>query len=237
MRNRWNVVVPSLMAVWLGFAREAQAGMPSITLSDMARERIQTISFFLASFLICGWVLQWIWNGLRHDFPRLPRLSYGKAVGVMTLWGLLFLLVLTMISGARELMTPGAWRKEGFTYKLESTPRPPPSPPADLEALRRQKLESLALLLWHYANQHEGRFPPDDKASEIPGDAWILPDPSGMRYRYIKGNQVGSEDWPLVVEPAIFGSERLVLFTSREIRLLSSEKIRNLLEERKLLAK
>ncbi len=36
----------------------------------------------------------------------------------MIIWGLLFVLVLTMISGARELMTPGAWEKEGFTYVL-----------------------------------------------------------------------------------------------------------------------
>ena len=34
-------------------------------------------------------------------------------------WGSLFVLVLTMISGARELMTPGAWKKDGITYVLE----------------------------------------------------------------------------------------------------------------------
>ena len=64
--------------------------------------------------------IQRVWNASRADFPRLPRLSFGKAVGVVFLWGLLFLLVLTMISGARELLTPGAWRKEGFTYKLDA---------------------------------------------------------------------------------------------------------------------
>jgi hypothetical protein len=37
----------------------------------------------------------------------------------VTLWGLLFLLILTMISGARELMTPGAWEKHGSTYRLK----------------------------------------------------------------------------------------------------------------------
>ncbi len=29
---------------------------------------------------------------------------------------MLCVVVLTMISGARELMTPGAWQKDGFTY-------------------------------------------------------------------------------------------------------------------------
>ena len=35
-----------------------------------------------------------------------------------------------MISGARELMTPGAWKKEGFTYKLNDE-----ADPATLTAL------------------------------------------------------------------------------------------------------
>jgi hypothetical protein len=59
-----------------------------------------------------------VWNGLRRDFAWLPYLSYFKACCVVVLWGLLFVVVLTMISGARELMTPGAWEKNGLTYKL-----------------------------------------------------------------------------------------------------------------------
>ena len=74
--------------------------------------RFQTISFFLLLFLLCSWVIKWIWNAARSDFPRLPHLSFRRAMGLVAVWGLLFLLVLTMISGARELMTPGAWKKE-----------------------------------------------------------------------------------------------------------------------------
>ena len=102
----------------LGLEHSAHAGMPSIGLTDLARMRVQAISFFLACFLACSWVVQRLWNSLRGDFPRLPRLSFARSNGLVALWGLLFLLVLTMISGARELMTPGAWKKEGLTYKL-----------------------------------------------------------------------------------------------------------------------
>src|SRR5918995_1980262 len=102
----------------LGLENSAHAGMPSIALTDLARMRVQSISFFLACFLACSWVVQWLWNSLWGDFPRLPRLSFARANGLVALWGLLFLLVLTMISGARELMTPGAWKKEGLTYTL-----------------------------------------------------------------------------------------------------------------------
>src|SRR5262249_22390064 len=108
----------------------AHAGMPSLTLSDAASLRLQTISFFLLGFLLCSWLILLVWNGLRKAFTALPRLSYGKAVGVVTLWRLMFILVLTMISGARELMTPGAWEKQGLTYKLTKD-LPPPAPSAE----------------------------------------------------------------------------------------------------------
>src|SRR5437016_1584825 len=87
----------------------ALAGMPSVNLTDIARLRLETLSFFLFVFLACAKVVQLIWNGLTRDFPRLPRLGYWRSVGLVGLWGLLFLVVLTMISGARELLTPGAW--------------------------------------------------------------------------------------------------------------------------------
>ncbi len=85
--------------------------------------RLQTISFFLLCFLVSALFIQLVWNGLRKDFTRLPRLSYPKALGLVSLWGLLFVLVLTMISGARELMTPGAWDKVGSTYRLKEATR------------------------------------------------------------------------------------------------------------------
>jgi hypothetical protein len=100
-------------------ALPAFAGMPTPpTLTDVAGLRVQAISFFLAALLVCAKLIQWLWNGLRQNFERLPRLSYGKAVGLVVLWGLLFVVVLTMVSGARELMTPGAWERQGPTYKL-----------------------------------------------------------------------------------------------------------------------
>lgn len=88
------------------------------TLSKLAKLRLNAISFFLVGLLASGWAIQLIWNSLTKDFPKLPRISYLRSLGLVVLWGLLFVLVLTMISGARELMTPGAWRKKGLTYEL-----------------------------------------------------------------------------------------------------------------------
>ena len=93
--------------------------MPSITLTDVARARLDTISFFLVALLLCAFLVKLLWNYLAKDFPRLPRMTYRKALAAVVLWGLVFLIVLTMISGARELMTPGAWKKDGVTYRLK----------------------------------------------------------------------------------------------------------------------
>src|SRR4051794_22992744 len=175
-------------ALVLGQPTPAWAGMPAITLTDMARLRFQGISFFLAIFLLASWFLRFLWNRLGQDFLSLPRLSYGKAVGVVCLWGLLFLLVLTMISGARELLTPGAWVKQGVTYRLAEETGPTPAPPSDPgETARRHKLEELRFALWDYARTHQGRFPPSPTVSEIPAERWQVPDPSGMRYVYTGG--------------------------------------------------
>ena len=57
------------------------AGMPSITLTDVARMRMQTISFFLLGLLASAWFVKLLWNYLRRDFSSLPCLSYGKALG------------------------------------------------------------------------------------------------------------------------------------------------------------
>jgi hypothetical protein len=105
-------------AVLATLSSGAEAGMPSVTLSDFARIRVEAASFFLVGLLLAAAVVLWCWNALAADFPRLPKLRYRGAVGIVVLWGLLFVIVLTMISGARELMTPGAWVRQGMTYKL-----------------------------------------------------------------------------------------------------------------------
>jgi hypothetical protein len=222
MKSRaWSLLIVAL--VLLDQPEVARGGMPSVTLSDLARMRVQTISFFLLVFLACSWVVQRIWNALRADFPRLPRFGYGKALGVVTLWGLLFVLILTMISGARELMTPGAWKKVGYTYKLAEEKAKVTEDPHEAE--RRQAMERLRIALWTYARGHDGRFPLADDRGAIPEEAWRVPDPSGMRYLYVAGQTADVGHSPLAYEPGLFGDGRLVLMTDGRIALMSTEEI------------
>ena len=113
-------LLPYLLLPILFFPAVAQAGMRSYNLTDVARMRFENASFFLVILLISALLIQLLWNYLRRDFPRMPRLSYPKAMLIVLLWGLLFILVLAMVAGARELMTPGAWEKQGTAYHLKT---------------------------------------------------------------------------------------------------------------------
>lgn len=122
----------------------AHAGMPSplplevpriLQLSTPALERFQTISFFLFVFAACATIVMLLWNYVQRDFPWLPRLSFGRAAAGVFLWGMLFMIVLTMISGARELMTPRAWEQRGYTYQLAEPPATNGEAPSKDESL------------------------------------------------------------------------------------------------------
>jgi hypothetical protein len=129
MHARWRVCFVAGL-FWLVFATTVQAGMPALTLEDvpryltlskLAKMRLDAISFFLACLLGSGWAIQLVWNSLAKDFTKLPRISYPRALGLIALWGLLFLLVLTndlrrpRIDDARSLEKEGADLRAGGT--------------------------------------------------------------------------------------------------------------------------
>ena len=225
--RRFQLRVALLGLVVSASPRIAQAGMPSVTLTDFARLRLDAISFFLMVFLLCAWGVKGLWNSFRTEFPKLPRISYRRSLLLTTLWGLLFVIVLTMISGARELMTPGAWRKDGFTYALEEQELPPPPRPArdvDLPT-REDKLRLLGAELLRYAIRHEGRFPSERDARElIAAEFWQLPEMPATKYLYLEDRNA-EVDSLLAWEPTVFGDAPLGLFTSGEVRAVSRDEI------------
>jgi hypothetical protein len=226
-------------AIFVGLTSTCQparalAGMPVVTFSDVASMRLEAISFFLVVFLMCAWSVRAIWNGLRRDFSRMPKLGYRHALGITALWSLAFLLVLSMISGARELMTPGAWIKDGLTYKLNEIEKDSSkNANQEIGPERQLALERLRVLLWAHAESHAGTFPESATVDGISEDAWRLPGGSGLHYLYVSGmlrESEASKGRPLVYEPELFGVKRLVLLTNGEIRRLTIEQIQQLLE-------
>jgi len=216
---------------------EALAGMPSPVLSDWAAVRFETISFFVVVLLICAVAIRWLWNYLASDFPSMPRLSYGKTLAMVMLVGMFLAVVLTMIAGARELLTPGAWQKQGLLYKV--TPQPPPPQPTTPESSspqrideRKEHLRNLKTALWQYAAKHEERFPENDHSTDIDSRLWELPGVAGMRYLYVSGLKTGDSPRVLVYEPNVYGDQRLVLRTNGDVAVLSSAELRKLLSEK-----
>jgi hypothetical protein len=126
-------------------------------------------------------------------------------------------------------MTPGAWRKQGFTYKLadgsEAAAEPNP------EAVRRQHLEKLRTALWHFAATHNGRFPNADEVTAIPRELWEVPDGGGLRYLYRTGLTAGHAPDPLAWEPELDAGERFVLRVNGDVLTMRWADLRTALKE------
>jgi hypothetical protein len=204
----------------------AYAGMPSFSLTDIASFRLSTISFFLMIYLLVSWSIFKLWNFLGNDFPQLPKLPFSKALALVFLWGLAFHLMLVMIAGTRELMTPAAWEKAGITYKIT-----PESRKQFLDA-RRHKIALLKQSLWQFAKDHKGKFPSEPPADSVAEEVWRVPTGDFM-YRYVNGLTTDSPVQPLAYEPDSYGVERLVLFTNGQIELLSINTLQSLIAEKK----
>ncbi|MDA1162054.1 MAG: hypothetical protein O3B13_03025 [Planctomycetota bacterium] len=210
----------------MAVSREVQAGMPSIRLTDLARLRLDGISFFLMVLLACACGVQLLWNSLRSDFPKLPWLSFRRSVSLVVLWGMLAVIVLTMISGARELMTPGAWQRDGFTHSLKGRPDQESSIEftKTLHVERRQKLTELWRELMHFAVQNDGRFPSKRDSEVIEARYWNVLEVPDFQFVYIEG-RTAEKDALLAYEPDCFIDGQLGLLTSGEIRFVHQPEI------------
>jgi len=206
----------AVIVISLAAANQSHAGMPSFELGDIYRLRFQELSFFIFLLLLCAFLFQVMWNYAAKGVDFLPRLNFRRSLCLATLFGLLMLLVLTMISGIREVLTPGAWRKQGSTYRLND--------PAQ-EPVRRRSVEQLRAALFDYARTHDGNFPPHDFAPEVPEKLWESPDQLGSHYVYSGGLTTNNTSSVLAFEPPNFGSPRFVLLVSGEVTLLTNEQI------------
>ena len=237
----WKRALPCAAFLVLILAADGLAGMPTLLPTGWtadsaappngsfptpaaAERRIQAISFFVACLLGTAWGVKLLWNALRRDLT-LPPLSYGKSLGLTVLWGMFFVVVLTMISGARELMTPGAWRKQGWTYTLENQPA---ERPINARLDRQRGLEELRFRLWQHAASHDGRFPPEDAINK---SVWQIPSRPGLKFLYVSGGSVEEAGRLLAFEPATDSGERLVLLSNGIIASMSSSEVVRALKE------
>jgi hypothetical protein len=224
----------SCLAVWftgllLLDQQSALAGMPTVSLSDLGRLRLSTISFFLLLVVLSAIGIRFLWNSVRRDFPKLPILSFRGALTGVLLWGLVFVVVLTMISGARELMTPGAWVKNGLTYRSADQTQQTDAERISVEVARQLKeqtaritrLQLLGTALREFADQHNGAWPTAEEFRLLPVELTTLP--GDMRAAYLYRPFIGDkalpaavhEDVAVVFEPDVFGDgQQFALYRS-----------------------
>lgn len=150
--------------------------MPTPFVPDVVHARVEVLSFFVFAYLMLTVILRFLWNALAKDFAWMPRLTWFQALAVMLVSGLFLYVVLTMISGARELMTPGAWRKDGVTHKLNTAERD--------EVARRAAAEKLAAALRDFAARNGGRLPSERFDGAIPDELWRSGDVLGTPFSY-----------------------------------------------------
>jgi hypothetical protein len=124
-----------------------------------------------------------------------------------------------MISGARELMTPGAWQPNGATYKLRDKVSATTDHSSEQEiAARRLRLKRLAASLMTFADEHGGRFPTQAEFEELPNDIRRFAGASGLHFAYVPHLDRQGEPRMLAFEPVSYGSLPLALFTDGAIR-------------------
>ena len=199
-----------ITVIWLASHLPAAAGMTVITLTDIARTRLDALSFFVVLYLVISWLVKLLWNHLALSFTMLPRLDYRRSLGLVFLSGLLFYVVLTMISGARELLTPGAWEKQGAGYRMREG-----GPAISEKEQRRKSLRKLQEAIWAYAKNHEGKAPGGALMDGIDPGLWRFP--GGGLYCLMPNVKPGGGRDILVYEPSTAGGRRFVLLADGTI--------------------
>ena len=210
---------PRLLLAFLLCPVLAHAGMASFSLTEATGARLDVISFFLVVFALSALLLRWAWNVLAKDFSWLPRIGFKQALAMMFVSGLFLYVVLTMISGARELMTPGAWVKTGLTYDLAPPER---DLPMWLESARRSALERLRDALWQYAQQHQGNLPAHRETGDIAADLWIGVHPQREPLGYLPGRHPMQGTRIIAFEPDAYGAKRFALQADGSVVKLSA---------------
>lgn len=174
------------------------AGMPSIRLTPEVHNNLTGISFALFVILIVVSLLIFICWNLLFRGKDLPKITWFKSLIIALLGGVLFCLILVMIAGSRELLTPGAWKQKGVLYELSEkevvlsrmpaydpqTLLPLNDLPESLVAARYAAIVRLRNALVQFQKDHDGKLPESIAKSGFVLDYWTIPASGDLFYVY-----------------------------------------------------
>lgn len=186
------------------------AGMPSpvLVFTELGKRRAEELSFFVFTFLVCGFLVKLLWNYVVAGVAWAPQLTYAKALGALSLWGLVMVVVLSLVSGARELMTPAAWEPNGATHRLAK--QKDESPATSQQSERKTRIEKVRFALWDFAAKHQGELPTIEQWNELPAETRACEPSETILYRYEPGATIGSETKVIVFEPRWYDDQYLL---------------------------
>jgi hypothetical protein len=120
-------------------------------------------------------------------------------------------------------MTPGAWEKNGITYRLV---KETDLKPGDIfDPVRYERLEQLSEALANFAEKHQGRFPAESELGQIDANVWLAAWPNA-RFVYYGAVVDRVHGKPLAAEPEALGPFPLVLFTDGMIHMMTLEELK-----------
>ena len=159
----------------------------------------------------------------------MPRLTFTRSLALLVVAGLFMYFILTMISGARELLTPGAWVRSGVGYKLADPARQ--NGEEFLQAARRRTIERLREALLTYAEKHEGRLPAHIFAPDFDSGLWKGLSPDGAWFGFVNGRRFEAPAMVIAYEPAAHGARRWVLLSDTSLVEMDSAELEERLKK------
>lgn len=179
------------------------AGMPALLpwenhLQEVATEpyarQIQLLWTSGIILLVGALFIKLLWNSLANGIESLPQLTYLRSLGLTVLWGLAMVVVLILIDGTRHTLSPSAWVREGWTYRLAG---PMEEARNTYRLKRREHLKRISLALNFHSISHNEQLP--ESLSELGDELSLVPEAAGLEYVYRPG-ETGEY---LVLEPEI----------------------------------
>lgn len=182
---------------------------PSPLVSEPFSRQVQLLIGSVIVLLIGAAIVKGLWNSLVKDFESLPRMSYLRSIGMTILWGLAMVVALILIDGTRHTLSPSAWVRNGFTYRLSTEEEQILN---DFRQERREQLENLYADVKNHVESNGGELP--QTLTQIESD--FLSVPQNMELQYLW--KVDAENSTFqIVEPELVDDVRYAVTADGEV--------------------
>lgn len=182
---------------------------PSPLVSEPFSRQVQLLVGSVIVLSIGAWIVKALWNSLAKDFESLPQMSYLRALGMTLLWGLAMVVALILIDGTRHTLSPAAWVRNGFTYRLSTEEE---QILTDYRNQRREQLKNLHADLKSHIEANGRTLPPS--LTTIESDHLYVPENAELQYLWKLDTENSTFQ---IVEPELVDDVRYAITAQGEV--------------------